>query len=278
MLSQMLAITPGVRDFLGSAHLMLNALSEPVVVLALPVLPLVVSRPWLRWRLLLVFVLTSFALAGLADIQAGGNINYFFEGLFGVVPLAVLGVFQLVAWARSRPSFALFVTGIVLTQFLLSDIKEHLKQTYERPSESSPKGVSRSNEVFRRTEAVLRGQHIFSSVPRMALLDQEPSLVDPFLLSYLRRLGKFDPKPIAERIRKEEFDIVIMRADHNDSKSYRGIPVVDSDLKSAITAAYKPHCALFDIDIVLYLPRTRPEDSLLTQKLHQIGCVPRTPF
>lgn len=34
------------------------------------------------------FALISFVIAGLTDLHPGGNINYFFEGLFALVPIA----------------------------------------------------------------------------------------------------------------------------------------------------------------------------------------------
>ncbi len=122
----------------------------------------------------------------------------------------------------------------------------------------------------------LQGRHIFSTVPRLALLDPNPALMEPFLLSYLQRLGKFDARPILDRVRSGEFDVLITAA-HPDS--YRGVPVITRDLRGAIVASYTPHCVLLGSEVYLlgseiYLPRYRPEDKTLVRNLEQIGCVP----
>jgi hypothetical protein len=53
---------------LGCLKLVLDVLQTPVVLLALAALPVIVSRMWPRWMLLLLFVLTSFGISGLADV------------------------------------------------------------------------------------------------------------------------------------------------------------------------------------------------------------------
>lgn len=113
-------------------------------------------------------------------------------------------------------------------------------------------------------------------MPRLALLDPNPAVMEPFLLSYLQRLGKFDAQPILDRVRSGEFDVLITSARPD---SYRGVPVIAPDLGDAIVASYAPHCVLLGSEIYLlgseiYLPRYRPEDKTLVRKLEQIGCVP----
>jgi hypothetical protein len=81
--------------------------------------------------------------------------------------------------------------------------------------------VKLRNDLFRKAQHVLNGRHIFSTVPRLALLDPTPVLTEPYL--YQQRLGKYDPQPILERIENDEFDAVITSA---KSKSWRGIPVI----------------------------------------------------
>ena len=265
MLSQMMAVAPGIRDFPGCIRLFLRAIREPVVLLALPALSLVTLRRWWRWRLLLLFILVSFGIGALTDIQAGGNINYFYEGLFALAPLSVLGVFRVIAWSQHRASIVLFITGLILIHFWLKDAQD----LYGARSEINPRTIRAQNDLFRTTVDALRGQHIFSTLPRMAMLDPDPALMEPYLLSYLQRLGKADPKPIVERIRRSEFDLVITA---QNSDSWRGIPKIGPDLGNAIVAGYTPYCTV--LSSVLFLPRHRPEDAVLIQKLHQIGCTP----
>src|SRR5262245_38275239 len=112
MLGQMLALSPGIPDVRGALMLASQAASDPVVLLALAALPVVVRRFWPRWALLIIFATTAFAIAGVTVLQAGANENYFFEALFAVVPLAVLGVFRLMALAPRNPVATLFVVGV----------------------------------------------------------------------------------------------------------------------------------------------------------------------
>ena len=265
MLSQILSLAPPIRDVFGCAKLIATAFSEPVVLLALAALPLAASRAWPRWRLLLLFALVSFSLAGLVEIQALGDINYFFEGLFAVTPLAVLGAYRLIAWSRARPGLALFVTGIILIQFLLPSMRE----MYWHRSEISPRATRAREGMLRDMEAVLRGHRVFSSIPRIALIDPQPALLEPVLLTYLRRLGKFDGRPILDRIRNEEFDVVI--TDPEADQSYRGFRKLEG-IEDTITSAYVPGCA--GKEMVVSFPRTCPPDNVLIEGLRGILCVP----
>jgi hypothetical protein len=106
-------------------------------------------------------------------------------------------------------------------------------------------------------------------VPRLAVLDPDPALMEPFLLSYLQTLGKFDARPILDRVDSGEFDVLIT---HAHPVVYRGVPFITRDLRGAIVASYTPYCVLRDFEI--YLPRYRPEDKTLVRNLEQISCVP----
>jgi hypothetical protein len=265
MISQMLALTPGIRDVSGCFKLMLTAISEPVILLALAALPLVVGRHWPRWGLLLLYATMSFTVAGLADIQAGGNINYFFEGVFAVIPLAALGVIRLIAWSRRQAGLALFVAGLAAIHFFLPSLRA---MSWQR-SAINPRAVTSQNELYRKIEVALRDRHVFSAVPRFALMDPHPPLVEPYLLSYLRRLGKFDSKPLVERIGNNEFDVVITSASRDTS--WRGISQLEGpEFASAIASAYKPYCIV--LGAVFSLPRNLSDDNSLAQKLRGLGC------
>jgi hypothetical protein len=266
MVSQMLALSPGIRDVPGSLDLFWHAIREPVVLLALPALPLLSLRKRASWTLILLFAVVSFAIACATEVQAGGNINYFYEGLFALIPFSVFGAFRLIAWSRRSTATAIFLTGLILIHFWLVDVN----LLYLSRSEIDPRRISVENEQFRKIAAALRGQHIFSTVPRLALLDPHPALVEPFLLSYEEQLGKIDPRPLMGRVKNGEFDVVIAAA---NSMSWRGIPMVRPDLGTTIVTAYEPHCVIQGRYFVL-LPRNRPEDGTFVQKLQQAGCAP----
>ncbi|MBV8552002.1 MAG: hypothetical protein JOY54_11935 [Acidobacteriaceae bacterium] len=270
MLHQMMALSPGVAEFPKWSILIHEALTEPVVLLALLAAVLAISTAALRadsyWGLLTLFALVAFSIAALTDIQAGGNTNYFYEALFAIVPAAVLGVRRLTAWAKWRISASLFVTLLVAFYFLQP---QAWVLYYGARSLVGPDGVKARNQAFRQIEQALRGQHIFSTVPRAALLDGEPALMEPYLLSYMQRMGKFDPAPILRRLRDGEFDLVITAP---TSISWRGIPHINSDLRHAIMASYQPYCV--DFGYLLHLPNNRRNSSTLEGRLTAIGCTP----
>ena len=133
--------------------------------------------------------------------------------------------------------------------------------------------VTSRNELFRNVERVLRGSHIFSTVPRLALLNPAPALMEPYLLSYLHRLGKLDATMIVERVRHSEFDVAITAA---RPESWRGIVHVDPDVHDAVAASYEPRCTLSGW--LFHLPRNPHSASReLAQGLASIGCAPIPP-
>jgi hypothetical protein len=268
MIAQMLALRVPIRDLPGCFVLFLHAVTEPVALLALAALPAVVLRRGSRWTLLLLFVLTSLVFAALADIQAGGNINYFFEPLFAMTALAVWGAMRLCAWSGRNAGLALFLTGLTLSYLLWGQGKEIALSR----SSISPRAVLSENDRFRKVQALLRGLHIFSTVPRMALFDREPTLMEPFLLSYLQRVGRFDTAPILERVRAGEFDIVITEG-AGFPDSWRGVPTTPPDLARSISSGYKPYCEV--LGAVLQVPRDRLVDSILRPDWRDVGCVPQ---
>jgi glycosyl transferase family 87 len=267
MPSQILALSPGIKDVRGCLKLISEAVKEPVVPLALAAFPLVVSVACPRWALLFLFASLSFLLSGIADVQVGGNINYFFEPLFALVPAAVLGVVILTQWARRRVGLAVFLSALVVIYLLPSNLPSNTQQLY-RAVRSQGDFVKSRNDTFRIVQNVLQGRHIFTTVPRLAMMDPVPVLMEPLLLTYLQRLGKFDPQPIIERIRRNEFDLVITET---PSRSWRGL-VMSPDIHRAIEASYRPQCVVGNY--LMHIPRSRSGDSGLLEELDRNRCVP----
>ena len=265
MLQQMLALSPGIADVHGWLRVIYRVANQPIVLLAALAISPAVMRAGVRWGLLILFAVTSFSIAALTDIQAGGNVNYFYEALFAIVPAAILGVRRLAAWAGHRVGAGLFVTVLFAFFFLPPMGRDFYSNLV---SGNGPTGVKSKNEAFLKLEGALRGQHIFSTIPRIALLDAEPALVEPFLLSYLQRLGKFDPAPIFRRIRDGEFDVVITAP---APKRWRGVPHIGPDLRRAIGASYRPYCVYSGY--LLHLPTNR-QNNALERSLNEIGCTP----
>jgi hypothetical protein len=263
MLSQILALSPGIIDVFGDLAFVTQTVGNLVLVLAMFGLPPVVRHFWPRWALLIIFATLSFAVAGLTDLQAGGNDNYFFETLFAVVPLAVLGAVRLVALAPRNPVVTFFLVVLFAIHFLAPRVLLFYGQIV-----SSQDTVASRNDTFRNVERVLQGQRILSTVPRLALIDPQPPLVEPVLLYYLQRLGKIDPDPLFSGIRDGAYGVVITSS---RPVSHRGLLLIGPDLRAAIAATYRPSCALGGW--LFHLPvRSNADTDRLEADLARIGC------
>jgi hypothetical protein len=239
-------------------------ISEPLILLAVAAAPAVLAWHRPRWLLLLLFAALSFVLQAAADIQAGGNINYFFESLFAIVPFAVLGTFKVISWCRERPALGALLVALVLIHLLLPLTIEF----YRNRKAIGPHAIAASNAEFRRQADFLRGRHILSLIPRLAILDPHPALTEPYLYSYMERLGKLDAAPIVARIVDREFDVVIGR---DDDPNWRGVSLMPGTLLASIDAFYQRQCSISPA--VFYVPRNRAIDSGLIAGLKAMGCV-----
>ena len=266
MLAQITALSPIFADVGGDLKLIYHVVSEPAVLLAaLAVSPLAWNLRS-RWALFACYGCISFCVAALTDLQAGGNLNYYYECLFAIIPAAVLGARRLTHWARQRMGAGLFVTAL-FAFFFLPPLVRDLDASIHWAVGAG--GVEARNQEFEKFQRVLQGRHIFSSIQRIALLDPRPALLDPFLLNYLQRTGRFDPKPVFDRIRNAEFDVVVTASGH---RSYRGLPHVGPAMHNAIVASYQAYCTYSEY--LVHLRRNQPDNNALAQELTQIGCQP----
>src|SRR5450755_484760 len=79
------------------------------------------------------------------------------------------------------------------------------------------------NREMRKLQQVLARRTVLSFVPSVTQLTSEQIVTEPFLLSHLNRLGKYDLHPLENRIRNQEFGVVVTSA---LSEGWRGIPHV----------------------------------------------------
>jgi hypothetical protein len=221
------------------------------------------SRQWSNWTLLFMYAASAVVLGFLADSHVGGNVNYFFEFLFALTPFAVLGAFRVFSWGNRRPWTSLVFVSVLAIYFLLFNVK-FMSAIW---ADYAPNTVIEKNRQFSDLEGALRGRHIFSVDPRVALIDPHPALMEPFLLTYSRRMGHFDPAPFIKRISAGEFDAVVSSL---RVKVYRGVRYDGAELENAISTAYQPYCtALGD---VIRLPRSRPGNTEFKDELRSAGC------
>ena len=267
MFGELMAMSPGIYEVRGYFRVVLKAMSEPVVLLAVTAVSAVFSNLTSRWGLLTLYISVSFSVAAVTDLQAGGNTNYFYEFLFALIPAAVLGGHRLLTAARSRIDVGLIATALVAFNFLPVFIRDDAKPIIE--SVVRPNSVRLKDQKFLRVAEVLQGRHFLSFIPRLALLDPQPALTDGFLLTYLHRIGKFDPKPILEGIDQHKFDLIVTATSPGE---WRGIPHLDPELRAAINASYQPYCIYSEY--LFRLPRSQSSHSAQAQELGNLGCRP----
>jgi hypothetical protein len=272
MIRNMTALMPGIRHLPGDVMLMASALNEPICLLALPAVAFIVThtwpltRQWTRWTLVLLYASASFAVAFLADLQAGGNINYYFEGLFALSPFAVLGCLQLYTWSGRRPPLAAFLAGVLLVHVATPAIVD----LYKRADQFSSATIARNNHQFELLEIALRNRSILSLDPRVALIDPRPVLTEAYLLTYLRTSRRFDLAPLNEAISDRSFDVFVSPI---VPITWRGVRSFDApEIERSVDRRYTPYCTI--LGDVIQLPRAGPADAELLDKLLTAGCVP----
>jgi hypothetical protein len=258
MVAQILSLRIGVVDVRGAIAILQTVLTEPTVLLAIAAIPPSVQRISSRWGLLILFAVISFTVATVTDLHPGGNINYFYEALFATVPAAVLGISRLLLWNRHHAAVGLLITLVFLGQFAYPTC-DYL---YRWMSRGGWHQVSAANRRFRHMEQLLRGQHIFSTVERLALLDPAPALVSAF------NFWAINPTAIYDRLRRSEFDIVLTRT---PAATWRGIDHVQPGLRNAISRTYTPYCTLDGI--LVQLPSSGLGADPIRGRLSQAGCV-----
>jgi hypothetical protein len=267
MIEQMTTLSMPIPEYRGLIDHIARTLREPVSLLAVAALAVIGGplRPWRRWKLLLLFAAISFCIAASTDVQAGGNLNYFYEFLFSATPLAVLSVFHMKANTRKWKAGSVFLAGLI-GFYIVLPIVQDLRSLRERLSPSYIRTVNQRASLIRET---FQGRHIFSTVPHVALFDPQPAIIEPFLFSYLQRVGKIDPTPVMNSLQREEFAGVVT---HSGAWSYRGIDLIWPRLRQAIISAYTPRCELDGL--LVHLPRDTTRSVDLRTKLEQIGCQP----
>jgi hypothetical protein len=260
MWPQLFALREAVVDVRGALELLLVVAFEPVVWLA--VCAVVLTRPRTEdQRTVALFAGGSGVAAAATSLQAGANTNYFLEALFMAVPLAVVGVLRLRDRASRSATVALACALLCVPPLVL------LAQ--DATARVSGASLSRApDEVIRKLTSWLEGQRVLSTVPRLALVDPRPAVIDPYLLSYIavHRPGVLEP--VVAPVWAQAFDVVITPV---GPKEWRGVPHIHPALRSAIASAYRPHCRF--PEWLVHLPVG--EATAMSEKvreLERLGC------
>jgi hypothetical protein len=245
MLDNMLALRKFIADYPGLGKIIYQVVTEPVALLGLSVLPFL---PWLlagRWTLVVSFTIVSLCIAAITGLQAGANINYFFESLFGLVPLAAFAILKLRRFNYSVPG--LLLSGLLVFKLSVPLGVEGFGIAHTLPSVLAEE--NRSATFFR---ATFQNRKVLSLFPAVTFFAPEVIVSDPWLASYMERLGKVDLHPLAGRIRAQAFDLIVTQ--RNPAASYRGIDHLSPTLRPAIHEAYEPFCWMGGVAI--FVPRS----------------------
>ena len=252
-----------IRDYRGLARLALTTAGQPMFLLALATLPRLMCRGMSHWWLLLLFATTSLGVALITGAHAGANINYFFEGLFALTPIAALGALRL---AGGGVTSGLFVAGLLLSYAVVPNI-DAARNLIPELNSASRLAERQPIEMMR---LALPGHRVLSTVPRIAILTDEPVLTEPFYMAYQQKLGKSDTAPLVARVRQQDFEAVVTP---RTPTRWRGVPMVPPDLWSAIAEAYAPFCAPSP-NLLVYLPRGTTHGVAVGDQLKALGCIP----
>jgi hypothetical protein len=232
MIEHIFALRSTVPDYSGVGRFLYHLGLEPVLLLGITMVPVLLFRRWFKWSPLALYFLTSFAVLALLSIQAGGNINYFFEPLLAITPFAAAGMF----WLRERISglssvfVAVLVWGLGINPAILSTAK----------TIGLARDAAAQNRYLENLRVEFAGKNVFSTVGWASHLTQNVAISEPFLLTYLERTGKWDSAPWVAKIHQQRFDLVVADL---PAASYRGIPHMPPKIRAAIEEAYEPFCA-----------------------------------
>jgi hypothetical protein len=197
-------------------------------------------------------MLAAFALAnwcvGLSGLpQVGSDVNYFLPGLAGcalLLPLAIRTV------RKNMHSIA----GLILIIFLLCQATYGVMQSADVPSHLS---INLDANAY----AALRPYRILSDRPILALHGRDPDLLDPFSNHALELAGHWNSAPIAETVRRGDYDLIIMDCTQHSLAvcSYRGVAFFSASVVQAIDQNYTVFCSTMSERVLK--PRSREIDA-----------------
>jgi hypothetical protein len=261
MLEHIFVLRSPVSQYRGVVVSLYRLAREPVLLLGLTMVPVLLLRRWPRWFLLALYSFISFSVAAVADIQAGGGMNYFFECLFAITPFATLGVF----WLRERTTnFASAFLTLLLLGFGVTPAVSSTADTIDEARHAADQ-----NRFLQNLRGAFAGLNVFSTVGGASHLAPKVVIAEPFLLSYLERAGRLDSAPWAARIRQREFDLIVATVEES---SWRGIPHIAPKIHAAIEESYQPFCVCRGM--LLFSQRQENSDSSLSRRFAAIGCRP----
>jgi hypothetical protein len=246
-----------------------NALSQPVVPLA------VIGGFLALWKrtperlLYLIYCIVAWLVASLTITQVGGAINYFFEPLVASAVLAGPGLCELQRKANRTPILVTAMLFALLLRAFLPMLGGEL--AYLRKSYANVADYQVRKTKWEAFVSTVSGRRLLSTYPDVTVLSTTPEIPDPFLNSTLELRGQWNSGPVVAEINAGVYDLIVIskgEAEAHKSDGYRGIRNWDDRMWRALKRTYALACVSQDMEI--WLPNRSGE---ILPELSDIGCI-----
>jgi hypothetical protein len=269
MLKHIAALRHPVLHYGQALMILGNAVSQPVVPLA------VIGGFLALWKrtperlLFLIYCIVAWLVASLTIPQVGGAINYFWEPLLASAVLAGPGLCELQRKANRTPILVTAMLFVLLLRAFVPMLWGELPYLRKSYANLADYQVRKTNwESFVST---VSGHRLLSTYPDVTVLSMTPEIPDPFLNSTLELRGLWSSGPVLAEINAGVYDLIVIakgEAESPRSTGYRGIRYWDDGMWLALKRTYSPACIFQDMEI--WLPNRG--SSRILPSLSGIGC------
>jgi hypothetical protein len=271
MLKHIAALRHPIFGYGEALRILGNALSQPVVPLA------VIGGFLALWKhtperlLYLIYCMVAWLVASLTITQVGGAINYFFEPLVASAVLAGPGLCELQRKANRTPILVTVMLFVLLLRAFVPMLWGEL--AYLRTSYANVAEYQARKTKWESFVSTVSGRRLLSTYPDVTVLSTTPEIPDPFLNSTLERRGQWNSGPVVAEINAGVYDLIVIAKGeaeaHKGIDGYRGIRYWDDGMWRALKRTYAPACVFQDMEI--WLPN-RGSGKVLP-RLSGIGCI-----
>ena len=270
MLKHIAALRHPVFGYGQALTILGNAVSQPVVPLA------VIGGFLALWKrtperlLLLIYCIVAWVVATLTIPQVGGAINYFFEPLMASAVLAGPGLCELQRKANRTPILVTAMLFVLLLRAFVPMLWGEL--AYLRKSYANVAGYQLRKAQWQSFVSTVSGRRLLSTYPDVTVLSMTPEIPDPFLNSTLELRGQWNSAPVVAEINTGVYDLIVIskgEAEAPRNNGYRGIGYWDDGMWRALKRTYTSACVFQDMEI--WLPNRGSGEIL--PRLSGIGCL-----
>jgi hypothetical protein len=270
MLKHIAALRHPILHYGQALMILGNALSQPVVPLA------VIGGFLALWKrtperlLFLIYCIVAWLVASLTIPQVGGAINYFWEPLVASAVLAGPGLCELQRKANRTPITVTAMLFVLLLRAFLPMLWGELP--YLRKSYANVADYQVRKTKWESFVSTVSGRRLLSTYPDVTVLSMNPEIPDPFLNSTLELRGLWNSGPVVGEINAGAYDLIVIskgEAEAPKNNGYRGIRNWDDGMWLALKRTYAPACVFQDMEI--WLPNRGSGEIL--PRLSGIGCL-----